>query len=82
MHVHSCLSLLEIPDLHVNSPCLRNSNFLFKGPPCPKIPKKLHVVWYGYYLELLNLFIILGSKMQLIGKTVTGKEEHENQGSK
>ena len=76
MYVHSCLSLVEIPDLHVNPPCLRNSNckytsmpsdFLFKGPPLPSDSEKLSVVSYGYYLELPNLFIILGSKMQLIG---------------
>ena len=77
MHVHSCLSLVEIPDLHVNPPCLWNSNnckytpvpsdFLFKGPPLPSDSEKLSVVLYGYYLELPNLFIILGSKMQLIG---------------
>ena len=98
MHVHSCLSLVEIPDLHVNPPCLRNSNckytpvpsdFLFKGPPLPSDSEKLSVVSYGYYLELPNLFIILGSKMQLIGigyyftsKPIAGKEEHKNQGSK
>ena len=76
MHVHSCLSIVEIPDLHVNPPCLRSSNckytpvlsdFLFKGPPLPSDSEKLSVVLYGYYLELPNLFIILGSKMQLIG---------------
>ena len=64
MHVHSCLSLVEIPDLHVNPPCLRNSNckytpmpsdFLFKGPPLPSDSEKLSVVSYGYYLELPNL---------------------------
>ena len=46
MHVHSCLSLVEIPDLHVNPPCLQNSNckytpmpsdFLFKGCPTPPL---------------------------------------------
>ena len=76
MHVHSCLSLVEIPDLHVNLPCLRNSNckytptpldFCLKVPPLPSDYEKLSVVWYGYYLELPNLFIILGSKMQLTG---------------
>ena len=98
MHVHSCLSLVEIPDLHVNPPCLRNSNckytpvpshFLFKGPPLPSDSEKLSVVLYGYYLELPNLFIILGSKMQLIEigylpyyQTDARKEEHMNQGSK
>ena len=75
MHVHSCLSLVEIPDLHVNPPCLWNSNceytpvpsdLLLKGPPLPSDSEKLSVVSYGYYLELPNLFIILGSKMQLI----------------
>ena len=36
-------------------------------PPLPSDSEKLSVVWYRYYLELPNLFIILGSKMQLIG---------------
>ena len=66
MHVHSCLSLVEIPDLHVNPPCLWNSNckytpvpsdLLFKGPPLPSDSEKLSVVSYGYYLKLPNLFI-------------------------
>ena len=57
MHVHSCQSLVEIPDLHVSPPCLRNSNckytpmpsdFLFKAlppNPCPQILKSC--LWYG-----------------------------------
>ena len=71
MHVHFCLSLVEIPDLHVNPPCFRNSNHKYTPMPSdfslPSDSKKLSVVLYGYYLELPNLFITLGSKMQLIG---------------
>ena len=71
MHVHSCLSLVEIPHLHVNPPYHWNSNCKYTPTPSdfpsPSDSKKLSVVWYAYYLELPNLFIILGSKMQLIG---------------